>query len=1149
MFSSIKRRLTGGGTSQRSSSHGSNKNNNDSNTKPSSNKEMSSTSAATTSDSHPYGRAHSAPSRSLSDTTTPGRTTTTKRLSSLGSNKEEEMVLQWIQKVPQLANFDSCVAAADALAAASIPIQEVDNDNNAESAAGDDDNEERTTVVTCSNSSLTRLDKATGLVHTSVLISPNGTLLLVPPGITRENLPFSNYFAQQQRRPTRRGAPPPNDLQALPLSLTTTQVQEEDFKQGQIDSVDTKVRGDNDDKAQPEATEDFAPKNDSDPTDAGQGAVEKSDSKENIETNKADEMGAMPEQEHSDSKTDTHPLHRMANSFDSSDSRDSIFSELLWNSKGEYAAAVFLGHDLDPQGDWALNGFSAKGWSLPATSFALRQTQASLEHWADFCHSVILSRKETAVRTHQACDTLRSQIPILGGYNPPGTSASSSNNNSSNNADADWELVFDPKSDFAPTIRRGGPLLGTADSALNRALVLVEEYFSQSSEAESATWRQATVQESAIIPQLRKSIEEFQTRMTAREQALEESSKRARLLEDRMNKLKKQRDKKWDQVYKAEERVTRRMEALWKERTRQREKARLVQLRETNNNTINSDTHTRQKSSEQVWDMVASLSDNMDSTSFEPMQLPDISASSKSVSSDEGSGPTPLMSASSMEELNNKNNNISKLPAAVTATPTETISREAMEEEVRLPELRATAMAADDAIEECAFQLLTVLSNLDTTRRSARVAAETALLAAANVQASTLKSMISLERMALQERLRHLDQLEEQMTDVDVRADLNEYINADKKDRGGQSHLGDDEDGGIASALAILSSHAESAVHGEYAESTLHDDEDEVDCAMNKTVSRAQIEKAVADLFEEPAESSTLEPAELNNAVDLLCTVAKETSKTARRRRSTFCYSLNSKRSGNAELQSEAQFEGLVKVFDAMLSSCANEEDVAGGMSNAKMLMMLAQTFYLPKDESSDPTAIKLSRSSSSTGSVASDFESRKGRSRRLYIKSRLTNHKIWSKDEFWDVALKQQISESLTQSGVIMSNFERSARAQRGGDGEYRKSRKIKWHDLSLEERVGAASQVHAVVFAQLGALAHSMIEFGCGLQRSCAFVRRMAIRHQLPSAQRTMLLQHLMARWEDEKSKQRQVHQHHQQQRIEDQDDDHDDFKNDKD
>lgn len=92
------------------------------------------------------------------------------------------------------------------------------------------------------------------------------------------------------------------------------------------------------------------------------------------------------------------------------------------------------------------------------------------------------------------------------------------------------------------------------------------------------------------------------------------------------------------------------------------------------------------------------------------------------------------------------------------------------------------------------------------------------------------------------------------------------------------------------------------------------------------------------------------------------------------------------------------------------------------------------------------------------------------------------------------------------------MSNFERNNRSVRRS--EWTQSRKTKWHDLNYTERVEAASQVHAVVFAQLGALAHSMIELGCGLDRSCAFVRRMSIRNQLPSSQRTMLLMHLMDR-----------------------------------
>ena len=112
------------------------------------------------------------------------------------------------------------------------------------------------------------------------------------------------------------------------------------------------------------------------------------------------------------------------------------------------------------------------------------------------------------------------------------------------------------------------------------------------------------------------------------------------------------------------------------------------------------------------------------------------------------------------------------------------------------------------------------------------------------------------------------------------------------------------------------------------------------------------------------------------------------------------------------------------------------------------------------------------------------------------------------------DEALSQQITESLTHSGV-MTNFERQRESTDfRRKSEWTQTRKTKWYDLSFKERNEAASQVHAVVFAQLGALAHSMIELGCGLERSCAFVRRMSIRNQLPSSQRTMLLLHLMDR-----------------------------------
>lgn len=116
------------------------------------------------------------------------------------------------------------------------------------------------------------------------------------------------------------------------------------------------------------------------------------------------------------------------------------------------------------------------------------------------------------------------------------------------------------------------------------------------------------------------------------------------------------------------------------------------------------------------------------------------------------------------------------------------------------------------------------------------------------------------------------------------------------------------------------------------------------------------------------------------------------------------------------------------------------------------------------------------------------------------------------------DQVLYQIVAESLTQSGV-MTNFERptartTAEKKRS---EWTDLNKLKWYDLNEEERNQAASQVHAVVFAQIGTLSHSMIEFGCGLERSSAFVRRMAVRNQLPVSQRSMLLEHLIQHEKD--------------------------------
>ena len=113
-------------------------------------------------------------------------------------------------------------------------------------------------------------------------------------------------------------------------------------------------------------------------------------------------------------------------------------------------------------------------------------------------------------------------------------------------------------------------------------------------------------------------------------------------------------------------------------------------------------------------------------------------------------------------------------------------------------------MRADDDIQDAAQELLQILSKLDTTRRPARAAAETCFVAAGNAKAKCIRTWVELERESLEERLAGLKAVEGAVDRIDVRSDLDAYISSDKKDKGGASHLGDDDDGGVASALATL---------------------------------------------------------------------------------------------------------------------------------------------------------------------------------------------------------------------------------------------------------------------------------------------------------------------------------------------------------
>jgi len=348
-----------------------------------------------------------------------------------------------------------------------------------------------------------------------------------------------------------------------------------------------------------------------------------------------------------------------------------------------------------------------------------------------------------------------------------------------------------------------------------------------------------------------------------------------------------------------------------------------------------------------------------------------------------------------------------------------------------------------------------------------------------------MRSLVALERATLEERMKRLEIVETAIEAVDVRKDIDNYIQADKAISGGRARTGEDDDGGIAAALAVLNSHAESSGNaadsprkyrnverpsyfegwGEGGEGSDNDEEDDNDVNPEIFGDVINLLFGVADGIHAPkspdsprrgkrsaSESSqSLKEEKVNTASKAL----EETSKRGQSFRKTVLYELNTQRSKDTEVKSKGNFEALCRIFNSFLSGCGSENvDV----SNAKMLMILSQTFYISSEGKEEEEEEE-----------GKDDKS-KDRKSRIYIKSKISHHEIWDDDGFWDQAFYQCVSESLAKSGVLLNYAKASL-----PDGENRAARdpkSIKWHDLLPDEYSGAAAQVHSVVFAQLGTL-----------------------------------------------------------------------------
>jgi len=769
-----------------------------------------------------------------------------------------------------------------------------------------------------------------------------------------------------------------------------------------------------------------------------------------------------------------------------------------YNELGEeYNSSVFLGNDLRKQGDKKINGFSAKGWSTAAASLALKQSADSMGDLTHFLEELVLNKELCTAQDNQRIDKLRSMIGVeqtelteskVASYQKYlQEKFSTEYQREKQTTFGRMKLIIQKHDDVVLEVSpdRVGPL-NYSEGTIPASLRALENYYSKLAESDSRLWSKLS-KRSGALTKLQNATEKTHERVNGRQVALQETMRRIKAMEDYLRECKEEAMNKWDRVHQTEIKITGLLEEKMAKRNRIKEKERIKQMKEEEAQRAKSDDGNSGATSSEIWNLVSAATASMEEGSFEPVV--DFSNATSYTSSVHNFSP---------DTGENEAQNAVKPPEEMEI---EMDARYEFEVQYRLPELRVVALAAEEAVEDAANTFLSVLSNLDRTRRSAHLAAETCLVSCSNAQASCLRSVITTERESIKERLKLLDELENIVNEIDVRADLNKYITIDKTKPGGRSPLGEDDDGGVASALdhlrSDLGSERNEKIDNEYS----IDDEQTEETDDDSSITPEFIEQTLECFFrndplllsDAPKSGSVAKSQEGFEANVLkLCKIGEGKLPKSTTRRSTICYAMNAKRSTNAQIPSRTQFEGLCRVFVAVLSGCGTKID--GGLSSAILLIGLSEHFYVLEEG----------------GAIACENPPKK-----MYVKSCLVGHSLWDNEKFWDRALHQTIIEKLNYSGV-MSNFERDSdkivTEENKERSEWTEMNKTKWHDLTEVERYEAACQVNAVVFAQVSAMSDSMFEFCRSLGKTSAFIRRACVKNQLPVSQRTTLLRHLI-------------------------------------
>ena len=817
----------------------------------------------------------------------------------------------------------------------------------------------------------------------------------------------------------------------------------------------------------------------------------------------------------------------------------------------EYTSAIICGNDLTPNGDYDSNGFSARGWDQDAATNALYASRDVLLGMETFVAQLATVEKESASVVLGAVEKLRDHcncIPPRSGRSSSGLGPmllSGTNlhtallameeyyESTSVNSLERWRMACSPTSSrhnnrsdlFNSTAKveekNGNGLLFSDNN--NKT----DEQLSASSTKHPASPPELI---RGMLHRLQTASTKATTRTTERDRALSVVRSNIAEAENILRGQKEWAHSQWQRVVDEERNIDRlyllkKMEQQeeWNEQQRKIiERSRSdddSSLHHQNSTTNVVDFSEEGPLSREVWEIVQGVesAEEFTHTGYSPrreqVRNPKVLDIIRQRFDSTGHAMIVDLDPNQQQQQQHQRHGVQEncQTRVVTSVPSSRqITRLEVERESDIADIRRVAMAADESVEDAADKLLNMMSKADTTNRSARLATETCLLSECNGAADCLRALVAIERANLDDRLRQLAVFETAVNAIDVRKDIDKYITADKATSSGRSAAGDDDDGGVAAALAVLNSHCESG-DGDFAPKkygnierpnhfegwTFHSDDDDNNSNNDDDVQPEIFEDVIKMLFEDThsvhsvneegsseghdsgsSSSSSRRRGspqlwneeKLSSASDALA----EQSKRGELFRKSILYELNNQRSKKTKIDEPAQFDALCGLFNSFLAGCGRE---ANDVSNTKMLMILSQTFYTISKVVDGMDGRDIYQ-----GSTTKDRQSR------IYVKSSIVHHDIWSDDDFWDTCLYQCVSESLLKSGVLMNYVNASVEDKNRTTTRKIDTKEIKWHDLSPNEYAGAASQVHSVVFAQLGTLSRECVEFVSGNTYRCS-------------------------------------------------------------